>query len=82
MRSLCCWHCKIIFENDRLPRAINRKFHLEEDFTKEQLQHIKHIMQLCDSENEINDYRKLLKEKLGDYIVNVVEAHANHRLSK
>ena len=68
------------------------------------MQHIKHIMQLCDSamthmigvlndvpqvdvnrtlnfENEINDYRKLLKEKLGDYIVNVVEAHANRRLS-
>ena len=60
-------------------------------------------------ENEINDYRKLLKEKniadiesqkysyqmgvhymdvvndcekLGDYIVNVVEAHVNHRLVK
>ena len=64
-----------------MARAINRKFHLEEDFTEEQLQRIKHIMQLCDSENEINDYRKLLKEKLGDYIVNVVEAHANRRLS-
>lgn len=114
-----------------MARAINRKFRCKEDFTEEQLQHIKHIMQLCDSamthmigvlndvpqvdvnrtlnfENEINDYRKLLKEKnvldiesqkysyqmgvhymdvvndcekLGDYIVNVVEAHANRRLS-
>ena len=60
-------------------------------------------------ENEINDYRKMLKEmnvddinaqrysyqvgvhymdvindceKLGDYVVNVVEAHVNHRLSR
>ena len=114
-----------------MARAINRKFRTKEDFTEEQLQHIKHIMQLCDNalthmigvlndvpqvdvnrtlnfENEINDYRKLLKEKnvadiesqkysyqmgvhymdvvndcekLGDYIVNVVEAHANRRLS-
>ena len=114
-----------------MARAINRKFRTKEDFTEEQMQHIKHIMQLCDSamthmigvlndipqvdvnrtlnfENEINDYRKLLKEKnvadiesqkysyqmgvhymdvvndcekLGDYIVNVVEAHANRRLS-
>ena len=114
-----------------MARAINRKFRTKEDFTEEQMQHIKHIMQLCDNamthmigvlndvpqvdvnrtlnfENEINDYRKLLKEKnvadiesqkysyqmgvhymdvvndcekLGDYIVNVVEAHANRRLS-
>lgn len=114
-----------------MARAINRKFRTKEDFTEEQLEHIKHIMQLCDNamthmigvlndlpqvdvnrtlnfENEINDYRKLLKEKnvadiesqkysyqmgvhymdvvndcekLGDYIVNVVEAHANRRLS-
>lgn len=114
-----------------MARAINRKFRTKEDFTQEQLEHIKHIMQLCDNamthmigvlndvpqvdvnrtlnfENEINDYRKLLKEKnvadiesqkysyqmgvhymdvvndcekLGDYIVNVVEAHANRRLS-
>ena len=114
-----------------MARAINRKFRTKEDFTEEQLQHIKHIMQLCDNalthmigvlndvpqvdvnrtlnfENEINDYRKLLKEKnvadiesqkysyqmgvhymdvvndcekLGDYIVNVVEAHVNRRLS-
>ena len=114
-----------------MSRAINRKFRTKEEFTEEQLQHIKHIMQLCDSamthmigvlndvpqvdvnrtlnyENEINDYRKLLKEKnvvdiesqkysyqmgvhymdvvndcekLGDYIVNVVEAHVNRRLS-
>ena len=114
-----------------MARAINRKFRTKEDFTEEQMQHIKHIMQLCDNamthmigvlndvpqvdvnrtlnyENEINDYRKLLKEKnvldiesqkysyqmgvhymdvvndcekLGDYMVNVVEAHANRRLS-
>ena len=114
-----------------MARAINRKFRTKEDFTQEQSEHIKHIMQLCDNamthmigvlndvpqvdvnrtlnfENEINDYRKLLKEKnvadiesqkysyqmgvhymdvvndcekLGDYIVNVVEAHANRRLS-
>ena len=114
-----------------MARAINRKFRTKGDFTEDQLQHIKHIMQLCDKamdhmisvlddvpqvdvnrtlnfENEINDYRKLLKEKnvadiesqkysyqigvhymdvvndcekLGDYIVNVVEAHVNRRLS-
>ena len=114
-----------------MARAINRKFRTKGEFTEEQLEHIKHIMQLCDNamthmigvlndvpqvdvnrtlnfENEINDYRKLLKEKnvadiesqkysyhigvhymdivndcekLGDYIVNVVEAHANRRLS-
>lgn len=114
-----------------MARAINRKFRTKEDFTQEQSEHIKHIMQLCDNamthmigvlndvpqvdvnrtlnfENEINDYRKILKEKnvadiesqkysyqmgvhymdvvndcekLGDYIVNVVEAHANRRLS-
>ena len=114
-----------------MARAINRKFRTKEDFTEDQLQHISHIMQLCDNamdhmigvledvpqvdvnrtlnfENEINDYRKLLKEKniadiesqkysyqmgvhymdvvndcekLGDYIVNVVEAHVNRRLS-
>ena len=114
-----------------MARAINRKFRSKEDFTEEQLQHISHLMKLCDNamdhmigvledvpqvdvnrtlnfENEINDYRKLLKEKnivdiesqkysyqmgvhymdvvndcekLGDYIVNVVEAHVNRRLS-
>ena len=114
-----------------MARAINRKFRCKGEFTDEQLQRIKHLMQLCDNamthmigvlndvpqidvnrtlnfENEINDYRKLLKEKnvediesqkysyqigvhymdivndcekLGDYIVNVVEAHANKRLS-
>jgi len=114
-----------------MARAINRKFRCKGEFTDEQLQRIKHLMQLCDNamthmigvlndtpqidvnrtlnfENEINDYRKLLKEKnvadiesqkysyqigvhymdivndcekLGDYIVNVVEAHANRRLS-
>ena len=115
-----------------MARAINRKFRTKEEFTEEQLEHIKHLMHLCDKamthmigvlndvpqidvnhtlnyENEINDYRKLLKEKniadiesqkysyqmgvhymdvvndcekLGDYIVNVVEAHVNHRLVK
>jgi phosphate:Na+ symporter len=114
-----------------MARAINRKFRTKGEFTEDQLEHIKHIMQLCDNamthmigvlsdeprvdvnrtlnfENEINDYRKLLKEKnvmdiesqkysyqigvhymdivndcekLGDYIVNVVEAHVNRRLS-
>ena len=114
-----------------MARAINRKFRTKGEFTEDQLEHIKHIMQLCDNamthmigvlsdaprvdvnrtlnfENEINDYRKLLKEKnvmdiesqkysyqigvhymdivndcekLGDYIVNVVEAHTNRRLS-
>ena len=114
-----------------MARAINRKFRTKEEFTEEQFQHIKHLMQLCDTamthmigvlndvpqvdvnhtlnyENEINDYRKLLKEKniadiesqkysyqmgvhymdvvndcekLGDYMVNVVEAHINRRLS-
>ena len=114
-----------------MARAINRKFRTKGEFTEDQLEHIKHLMQLCDNamthmigvlndvpqidvnrtlnfENEINDYRKLLKEKnvadiesqkysyqigvhymdivndcekLGDYIVNVVEAHANRRLS-
>ena len=114
-----------------MARAINRKFRCKGEFTQDQLEHIKHLMQLCDNamthmigvlndvpqidvnrtlnfENEINDYRKLLKEKnvadiesqkysyqigvhymdivndcekLGDYIVNVVEAHANKRLS-
>ena len=114
-----------------MARAINRKFRTKEDFTDDQMQHIAHIMHLCDEaldhmisvlddvpqvdvnrtlnfENEINDYRKLLKEKniadiesqkysyqmgvhymdvvndcekLGDYIVNVVEAHVNRRLS-
>ena len=114
-----------------MARAINRKFRCKGEFTEDQLEHIKHLMQLCDNamthmigvlndvpqidvnrtlnfENEINDYRKLLKEKnvadiesqkysyqigvhymdivndcekLGDYIVNVVEAHANRRLS-
>ena len=115
-----------------MARAINRKFRTKEEFTEDQLQHIEHLMHLCDKamthmigvlndvpqidvnhtlnyENEINDYRKLLKEKniadiesqkysyqmgvhymdvvndcekLGDYIVNVVEAHVNHRLVK
>ena len=115
-----------------MARAINRKFMTKEEFTEEQLEHIKHLMHLCDKamthmiaviedipqvdvnntlnfETEINDYRKLLKEKniadiesqkysyqmgvhymdvvndcekLGDYIVNVVEAHINHRLVK
>ena len=115
-----------------MARAINRKFRTKEEFTEEQLEHIKHLMHLCDKamthmiaviedipqvdvnntlnfETEINDYRKLLKEKniadiesqkysyqmgvhymdvvndcekLGDYIVNVVEAHVNHRLVK
>ena len=115
-----------------MARAINRKFTTKEEFTEEQLEHIKHLMHLCDKamthmiaviedipqvdvnntlnfETEINDYRKLLKEKniadiesqkysyqmgvhymdvvndcekLGDYIVNVVEAHINHRLVK
>ena len=114
-----------------MARAINRKFRTKGEFTEDQLEHIKHIMQLCDNamthmigvlsdeprvdvnrtlnfENEIKDYRKLLKEKnvmdiesqkysyqigvhymdivndcekLGDYIVNVVEAHVNRRLS-
>ena len=114
-----------------MARAINRKFRCKGEFTQDQLEHIKHLMQLCNNamthmigvlndvpqidvnrtlnfENEINDYRKLLKEKnvadiesqkysyqigvhymdivndcekLGDYIVNVVEAHANRRLS-
>ncbi len=114
-----------------MARAINRKFHLEEDFTEEQYSRIENMMKLCDQalvqmvdviedkphtkasntmtlEFEINDYRKMLKdlniedinaqrysyqigvhymdvvndcEKLGDYIVNVVEAHANRRLS-
>jgi phosphate:Na+ symporter len=114
-----------------MARAINRKFRCKGEFTQDQLEHIKHLMLLCDNamthmigvlndvpqidvnrtlnfENEINDYRKLLKEKnvadiesqkysyqigvhymdivndcekLGDYIVNVVEAHANRRLS-
>ena len=114
-----------------MARAINRKFRSKEDFTEEQYDHIKHIMNLCDKalehmiavlddnqqvdlnrtlnlENEINDYRKLLKgknvadienqkysyqmgvhymdvvndcEKLGDYVVNVVEAHANKKFS-
>ena len=115
-----------------MARAINRKFTTKEEFTEDQLQHIEHLMHLCDKamthmiaviedipqvdvnntlnfETEINDYRKLLKEKniadiesqkysyqmgvhymdvvndcekLGDYIVNVVEAHINHRLVK
>jgi phosphate:Na+ symporter len=114
-----------------MARAINRKFRTKEDFTEEQMQHIDHLVHLCNEamdhmiaviedvpqvdvnrtlnfENEINDYRKLLKEKniadiesqkysyqmgvhymdvvndcekLGDYIVNVVEAHVNRRLS-
>ena len=114
-----------------MARAINRKFRSKEDFTEEQYDHIKHIMNLRDKalehmiavlddnqqvdlnrtlnlENEINDYRKLLKgknvadienqkysyqmgvhymdvvndcEKLGDYVVNVVEAHANKKFS-
>ena len=114
-----------------MARAINRKFRSSDDFTEEQYNRIKHIMQLCDKaltnmidvisdavtadanrtlnmENEINDYRKLLKEKniadienqkysyqmgvhymdvvndcekLGDYVVNVVEAHRNKKLS-
>ena len=113
-----------------MARAINRKFHLEEDFTEEQYSRIESMMKLCDQalvqmvdviedkphtkasntmtlEFEINDYRKMLKdlniedinaqrysyqigvhymdvvndcEKLGDYVVNVVEAHVNHRL--
>ena len=113
-----------------MARAINRKFHLEEDFTEEQYSRIENMMKLCDQalvqmvdviedkphtkasntmtlEFEINDYRKMLKdlniedinaqrysyqigvhymdvvndcEKLGDYVVNVVEAHVNHRL--
>jgi phosphate:Na+ symporter len=113
-----------------MARAINRKFHLDEDFTEEQYSRIDAIMKLCDKalvqmvdviedkphtkasltmtlEYEINDYRKMLKnlniddinaqrysyqigvhymdvindcEKLGDYVVNVVEAHVNHRL--
>ncbi|SOD13430.1 phosphate:Na+ symporter [Fibrobacter sp. UWB16] len=113
-----------------MARAINRKFHLEEDFTEEQYSRIENMMKLCDQalvqmvdviedkphtkasntmtlEFEINDYRKILKdlniedinaqrysyqigvhymdvvndcEKLGDYVVNVVEAHVNHRL--
>ena len=69
-----------------MARAINRKFRTKEDFTEDQMQHISHIMHLCDEaldhmisvlddvsqvdvnrtlnfENEINDYRKLLKEK-------------------
>ena len=112
-----------------MARAINRKFRSTDDFTEEQYNRIKHMMQLCDKaltnmidvisdavtadanrtlnmENEINDYRKLLKEKniadiesqkysyqmgvhymdvvndcekLGEYVVNVVEAHANRR---
>ena len=114
-----------------MARAINRKFRSSDDFTEEQYNRIKHMMQLCDNaltnmidvisdavtadanrtlnlENEINDYRKLLKEKniadiesqkysyqmgvhymdvvndcekLGDYVVNVVEAHRNKKLS-
>ena len=114
-----------------MARAINRKFRSTDDFTEEQYNRIKHMMQLCDKaltnmidvisdavtadanrtlnmENEINDYRKLLKEKniadiesqkysyqmgvhymdvvndcekLGDYVVNVVEAHANKKFS-
>lgn len=114
-----------------MARAINRKFRGKGDFTDEQYEHIRHILQLCDKaitqmisviedapqvdvkrslnlENEINDYRKLLKEKnildleskkydyqmsvhymdlvnscekLGDYIINVVEAHARVRLN-
>ncbi|MBO7512220.1 MAG: Na/Pi cotransporter family protein, partial [Fibrobacter sp.] len=114
-----------------MARAINRKFRSSDDFTEEQYNRIKHIMQLCDKaltnmidvisdvvtadanrtlnmENEINDYRKLLKEKnvtdienqkysyqmgvhymdvvndcekLGDYVVNVVEAHTNKKFS-
>ena len=113
-----------------MARAINRKFHLEEDFTEDQYSRIENMMKLCDQalvqmvdviedkphtkasntmtlEFEINDYRKMLKdlniedinaqrysyqigvhymdvvndcEKLGDYVVNVVEAHVNHRL--
>ena len=113
-----------------MARAINRKFHLEEDFTEEQYSRIENMMKLCDQalvqmvdviedkphtkasntmtlEFEINDYRKMLKdlniedinaqrysyqigvhymdvvndcEKLGDYVVNFVEAHVNHRL--
>ncbi len=113
-----------------MARAINRKFHLDEDFTEEQYSRIDSMMKLCDKalvqmvsviedkphtkasatmtlEYEINDYRKMLKnlniddinaqrysyqigvhymdvindcEKLGDYVVNVVEAHVNHRL--
>ena len=113
-----------------MARAINRKFHLEEDFTEGQYSRIENMMKLCDQarvqmvdviedkphtkasntmtlEFEINDYRKMLKdlniedinaqrysyqigvhymdvvndcEKLGDYVVNVVEAHVNHRL--
>jgi phosphate:Na+ symporter len=114
-----------------MARAINRKFRSSDDFTEEQYNRIKHMMQLCDKaltnmidvisdavtadanrtlnmENEINDYRKLLKEKniadiesqkysyqmgvhymdvvndcekLGDYVVNVVEAHTNKKFS-
>ena len=114
-----------------MARAINRKFRSSDDFTEEQYNRIRHMMQLCDKaltnmidvisdavtadanrtlnmENEINDYRKLLKEKniadiesqkysyqmgvhymdvvndcekLGDYVVNVVEAHRNKKLS-
>lgn len=113
-----------------MARSINRKFRSKEDFTEEQYNHIKHIMELCDNamthmikvledpradvrqalnlENEINNYRKQLKErnlsdvnaqkysyqmsvhymdvvndceKLGDYVINVVEAHAGVKLT-
>jgi len=67
------------------------------------------VIRTVELENEINDYRKMLKEinvddinaqrysyqmgvhymdiindceKLGDYVVNVVEAHVNHKLSR
>ena len=115
-----------------MSRVINRKFRAKENFTEEQLGHIKHMWGLCDNaltqmekiladtdhsvdpheslniEYEINNYRTQLKEnnvvdvnekkydyqtgvnymdiigdseKLGDYAINVVEAHTQVKLT-
>ena len=115
-----------------MARTINRKYKMREEFTEEQVAHVKHIWDLCDNaltqmeliledtdhkvdprislniENEINHYRTQLKEnnvadvndkkydyqtgvtymdlisdseKLGDYAINVVEAHTQVKLT-
>jgi len=115
-----------------MARTINRKHKMREEFTEEQVAHVKHIWELCDTaltqmeqiledtdhkvdprislniENEINHYRTQLKEnnvvdvndkkydyqtgvtymdlisdseKLGDYAINVVEAHTQVKLT-
>ena len=115
-----------------MARHIDHKFRSKEDFTPEQYDHIRHMLELCDKsmeqmlavledtthkvdplqslniENEINNYRSRLKEanivdinaqkydyqmgvhymdiigdceKLGDYVINVVEAHTQVKLT-